>query len=305
MKLIMVALVLSLFSSVAFAHNPSQVQQTASASSQLYDFQTIDFPGAAATWAFGINNCGEVVGFYFDASGNQHGFLFSKNDGFKSIDVPGAVGTGLFGINDSHDIVGGWTDNSGILHAVLIRGEKFVPVSVPGSVDSVAFGINNEGDVVGAYDLGDQSTNIGFVLKKGQFTSLQDPSAAPSQTAPQSIDERGRIVGIYTDLLGIFHGFILTEGKYSTIDFPGAVVGSSSNDINSRGQISGQYFDGPGGNQGYVLFEGKFETIVFPNAAVTAPQGINDQGQLAGYYKTVVGGPEHAFIAMPKKNAGH
>jgi probable HAF family extracellular repeat protein len=304
MKLIMATLIFTFLAIVGFAQNPPPPQQGLSASNQLYDFQAIDFPGAATTWAFGINNCGDVVGFYFDANGNQHGFLFNKKDGFKTIDVPGAAATSLFGINDERDVVGGWSDNSGILHGVLIRGEKLVPINFPGGVDTVAFGINNEGDVVGAYDLGDQSTNIGFVLKKGQFTSLQDPNATPSQTAAQSIDARGRIVGYYVDPLGIYHGYIFTDGEYSTIDFPGAAVGSTANDINSHGQISGQYFDGPGGNQGYVLVDGKFNTIIFPNAAVTAPQGINDQGQLAGRYKTIVGGPTHAFIATPKKSAG-
>jgi len=285
----------------------SASQQSSSSTSQLYDFQTIDFPDATGTVAYGLNNCGDVVGLYFDTAGSQHGFLFSKKDGFKTIDVPSAVATQLTGINDSHDIVGGWLDNSGIVHGVLIHEGKFIPINFPGGVDTVATGINDAGDIVGGYDLGDQATNIGFVLKKGQFTSFQDPSATPSQTSASGIDIKGRIVGPYTDPLGQLHGFLLIDGRYSTIDPPDAHVGSEANGINSHGQIVGQYFNGsvllP--CQGYVLSGGQFETVDFPEAAITALEGINDQEQIVGGYRIVLSNSGHGFIASPRKQEQH
>ncbi len=38
-------------------------------------FTTIDFPGAAATGSFGINDSGDIVGGYLDTSGGVHGYL--------------------------------------------------------------------------------------------------------------------------------------------------------------------------------------------------------------------------------------
>jgi probable HAF family extracellular repeat protein len=38
------------------------------------DFTPIDFPGASATFASGINNSGQIVGWYTDETGT-HGFL--------------------------------------------------------------------------------------------------------------------------------------------------------------------------------------------------------------------------------------
>ncbi len=38
-------------------------------------YTTFDFPGAAETFAFGINNLDEIVGGYEDASGKFHGYL--------------------------------------------------------------------------------------------------------------------------------------------------------------------------------------------------------------------------------------
>lgn len=54
------------------------------------EFSAFDFPGATLTWAWDINERGEIVGEYADASGNRHSFL-RKEERFLSIDYPGAV----------------------------------------------------------------------------------------------------------------------------------------------------------------------------------------------------------------------
>jgi uncharacterized membrane protein len=41
-------------------------------------FETIDFPGARATSAIGINSRGDIVGGWFDASAGIHGFLLTR-----------------------------------------------------------------------------------------------------------------------------------------------------------------------------------------------------------------------------------
>ncbi len=43
-----------------------------------YDFTTIDVPHSVTTSALGINNQGEIVGGYSDASFINHGFLLSR-----------------------------------------------------------------------------------------------------------------------------------------------------------------------------------------------------------------------------------
>ncbi len=42
-------------------------------------FSAFDVPGAAQTLAEGINNSGQIVGYYYDASGGIHGFEASPN----------------------------------------------------------------------------------------------------------------------------------------------------------------------------------------------------------------------------------
>ena len=38
-------------------------------------YSTLDVPGSIATEAIGINDLGQIVGYYTDAAGNEHGFL--------------------------------------------------------------------------------------------------------------------------------------------------------------------------------------------------------------------------------------
>ena len=61
---------------------------------------------------------------------------------------------------------------------------------------------------------------------------------------------RGDILGDYT-MAGTRHGFLLSGGQFSTIDFPGATF-TSADAINQRGDILGRYtVDGV--SRGYLL----------------------------------------------------
>src|SRR5262249_24971255 len=69
-------------------------------------YASIDYPGALVTSSFGINNAGNIVGFYQDASKSVHGFFFNRVTGsLASIDNPDPVcttGTDARGINKPH-----------------------------------------------------------------------------------------------------------------------------------------------------------------------------------------------------------
>ncbi len=65
---------------------------------------TFDPPGSTFTEARGINNAGQIVGWYI-AGERYHGFLLSEGQ-FTTIDPPGSTWTQAFGINDAGQIVG-------------------------------------------------------------------------------------------------------------------------------------------------------------------------------------------------------
>ncbi len=286
----------------AFGGDPTGFQ--AVVSSHLYDFQEIDFPGATETLAYSLNDLGVVVGQYTDGQGNGHGFTYSKRNGYKSFDYPGAVLTGGFSINNLGNIVGIYIDTNGVQHGFLLAGNHFVPLNVPGAVNTNALGINDQGNIVGVYDNGDPAVQIGFVLKNGHYTTIENPLAPPMQTQLNDINDCGQIVGVYTDTAGMLRGFLLDQGKFTPIDFPDTTVGTIPYGINQHGQISGRYLGGSGGNEGFVLLKGDYEPIAVPGSSQTAGEQINDAGQVAGFYRVPGSSLRHGFVATPGKTAG-
>src|SRR5215813_10392765 len=55
-------------------------------------YTSIDYPDSLLTTAFGINNKGNIVGFYQDANRNSHGFLYNQASlSFSAIDYSNPV----------------------------------------------------------------------------------------------------------------------------------------------------------------------------------------------------------------------
>ncbi len=80
----------------------------------IYDHgktDTIAVPGAADTIATGINDAGEIVGYYVqDIAGHayDHGFI-DWHGRIRLFDIPGSTSTTITGINDNGQIVGDYT----------------------------------------------------------------------------------------------------------------------------------------------------------------------------------------------------
>ncbi len=113
--------------------------------------------------AVGINNAGIVVGFYQDASGTFHGYIFNGTSA-STLDFAGGMGTQAFGINNHGEIVGDYTDSLGVMHGFTYIGGVFTTVDAPAGVpgSTVINGVNDLGQLVGFY--ADANDNvIGFV----------------------------------------------------------------------------------------------------------------------------------------------
>src|SRR5215469_7756305 len=92
------------------------------------------------------------------------------------------------------------------------------------------------------------------------FTTIDFPGAVFTGdvgAATVRINPRGDIVGSYSSPDGKTHGFLLSQGVYTSIDFPGA-NSTSANGINSEGEIVGQYFDAAGKEHGFLLSADSF-----------------------------------------------
>jgi uncharacterized membrane protein len=64
----------------------------------------VDVPGSVLTYAFGINNRGEITGGYYDTAGTERGFVFERGR-YRTIASPGRTENAAWGINDRGEIV--------------------------------------------------------------------------------------------------------------------------------------------------------------------------------------------------------
>jgi len=225
-------------------------------------YKTINNPNGQ-TSASGINNNGQIVGaFYTNEFNNAYGFVYSNG-----------VYTTLSGPNDNYN--GGFT---------------------------IANGINNLGEVVGNY-LNSELQRYGFIYSNGVYTTINDPNASVDShtgliTEATGINDSGQIVGTYSDVNGASHGFEYSNGVYTTIDHPSTVFsysyGTQLTGINNNGQIVGFFTGSDGREYGFEYTNGVFKTLSYPNpfdeqagpGDGTFIQGINNNGQLIGYYAT-------------------
>jgi probable HAF family extracellular repeat protein len=64
--------------------------------------------------AYGVNDQEQIVGYYHDANGKSHAFIYEEGN-WTSFDHPnGTDGTVAYGINEADEIVGVYKDGSGI-----------------------------------------------------------------------------------------------------------------------------------------------------------------------------------------------
>jgi probable HAF family extracellular repeat protein len=239
------------------------------------NFTPIDYPGADFERPSGINNAGQIVGWFsLGILSGTHGFLYSSGN-FTQIDVPGAFpsSTEAFGINDAGQIVGLFNNSTGT-HGFLDTDGRFTQIDVPGAGETEAFGINSTGQIVGEF-LDKKGGEHGFLDSGGSFTQIDVPG---SGTEAFGINDAGQIVGL--------PGFLDTGGSVTRIDVPDATFGTQAFAINDMGQIVGSFTRGccsyTTGLHGFLDSGGSFTQIDVPGSIDTEAYGINDAGQIVG-----------------------
>ncbi len=290
--------------SLALVISPAVQVAPAVAASSL-TFVTLDFPGAVSTRARGVNNAGQVVGYYVDVAGRTHGFLYSGGTFTTlTINIPGVaiINSQATGINNLGQIVGTY-DN----HGFLLSGGAATTIDVPGARFTNPMGINDSGQIVGRYcDQCFFGIAKGFLYSGGTFQTIPNaPGALPGATDAEGINNAGQIVGAFETGDGRVHGYLLSGGAFTTIDFPGA-LGTYAFGINKSGQVVGMaLYVSPTFFVHGFLFSGGTFTIIDPPGAVqipyqdtTAAMGINDSGQIVGFYKDSTF-KDHGYLASP------
>jgi len=107
-------------------------------------------PANMNSQATGVNNSGEVVGFWENAAGDFSAFM-DVGGMITSFQFPGSMSTQALGVNDLGEIVGDYLDAGGVMHGFLDNAGMFTMLDPTGSAATTINGINDLGAVVGFY----------------------------------------------------------------------------------------------------------------------------------------------------------
>jgi probable HAF family extracellular repeat protein len=258
------------------------------ASENSYRFKVIDHPDAATvgngTVITGINDQGQVVGYYEDNDDTVHGFLYDGTT-FGTVDYPGAVSTQLYGINNHGRIVGYFDDAAFITRGFSYdSGTYSAPVNYPGADSTFLLNINDNDHIAASYI--DAGGWHGFHNIDGPSAEFNHPGSPPAGTYTIlfDINNNDSLTGLYWDSGGRQLGFLSKNTVFSNISYPGA-NNSRATAINNNNVVAGYYEDTTGNTNGFI-FDGVsiYSQINFPRSSETIIQAINNNGDIAGSF---------------------
>jgi len=267
--------------------------------------------GGAQSRAFGIDNCGGVVGDSWPAgSGTNHPFFWSNGQSTDLGTFGGGSGTAS-ALNGFGFAVGNASTATGEVHAFLWHDDNGNGVSdpgelkdlgaLPGGAFAAAFDINDAGQVVGQSEIG-PLVDRGFVWDKTAGMQAVPASGALTPTAAYGINNAGQIVGTATTSGGS-HAYLLSGGVGGALTDLGTFGGPNSFafEVNEAGQVVG-----------YATFASNTADKPFHPFLYSASTGakldlgtlggthaiaydINAAAQVVGYSE-LANGDEHAFL---------
>lgn len=266
-----------------------------------YTYSAVNVPGASATFAYGINNSDEIVGYFTGGEcskiSNQSSCGFIEKKGkFTYVACELENATDFFDVSNTGEVIGTYSFFGGV-HGFIWQGnESCFDLADPSGPNSTeAWGVSG-GNIVGFYtDSGGNFQGFHYVGATEEYTTIDCAGWANT-----------RAFGIYASTSvgdvskpgGSLSGFVDKSGKCTVFIYPKA-ASTSARGINKSSQVSGWYTDTSGKTHGFVKTGTRFAELNYPGAVVTFAYHMNDQGQVVGWYEDTKGA-SHGFVASPK-----
>jgi probable HAF family extracellular repeat protein len=307
----------TLFIAIIFAVQFSAVQ----AAKPLSYASPLDLTqfGGISSYAYDINDKGQVVGFWGPSSDSAaaHAFVWSSAEGKVDLDTPEGSNSVAFTINKFGQIAGFYvtpvdSDDSGYFDCAVLwtSANTAVILDPEGDFSSQSRDINDKGQVVGYIESGEV-----IIPEKGRgapHAFLWEPKTGwalidvglegAAGSVASGINNKGEVVG-YTVICDDEGNIVGTRAFIWTVkdgtvflEQPEGAVSTMAVDINDKGDIVGHYTTSESGDPYAILWTKKgsiVEIETLPDIQRSRVHAINDKGQVVGFY--FASGMQRAF----------
>ena len=259
-----------------------------------------------STWAYQINNSGQVVGRYLSENWTDNAYLW-ENGQRTDLGYFGGISSFASDINEAGQIVGKFNTTQEKWFPFLWQNGEMINLGTLGYDAAAAQGINNQGQVVGYSGLALHVTHA-FQWENGNMIDLGTLPGYNGSSA-YDINDSGQAVGYsLNSLTKQEHATLWSNGQITDL---GTLGGNKSTAvaINNKGQVVGfGNTTGDGGlAHGFIWEDGKMadlnSLIVLedkePAWFLQQVSGINDRGQIVGQGINSATGKNHAFLLNP------
>ncbi len=256
-----------------------------------------------STWAYQINNSGQVVGRYLSENWTDNAYVW-ENGKRTDLGYFGGISSLASDINESGQIVGRFVVSQEKWFPFLWKDGKMINLGTLGYDAAAAQGINNRGQIVGYSGLALHITHA-FQWENGQMIDLGTLPGFNGSTA-YDINDAGQAIGYsWNTITKESHATLWSNGQITDLGTLGGNI-SAAVAINNKGQVAGfGNTTGNGGfNHGFIWEDG---TMADVNSLIAADSGwflqqingINDRGQMVGQGINSATGKQHGFLLNP------
>ena len=271
------------------------LSSVAAADPPLYMLTELDVvPGGLTSYAFAINDSGQVAGFSY-APGGARAVLYDDGT-ITDLGTLGGSSAVAHGISNAGYVVGySFTATPGEAHAFFHDGSVMHDL---GTLYGTAKGldVNDSGQVVGYYQYSDSSTALhAFFYDFYGAAEMIDlgylGTHSVGQSQASSINEAGLVTGYATfDSSQYSHAFLYDANSENPVmqdlgTLPGTNQQSSGYGINELGHVVGQasVVAGIGSRYHMFLYDDTGMHDLGNIGLETTATAVNDVGQVVGY----------------------